>query len=413
MKVTGIRLGEAPGGQSELAAQVSIEHPRPKTYPIWFRGPKGCFGDGPRGDIFLAALLVPAMFLHEELEIEGEVSRELKEAAYERLEPQFLKWHPEKLRPAPLRGARIVEATPAPGAGTGCMFSGGVDSMYSLARRLDEVSHLIFIGGFELPWKREDLKQDALAHLHGLAGELGREVVEVSGSLQRLVNDISRKLSFELRRPAPGFLLVYYFGCMLVAFNLCLRGRIGRTIIPSSWTEDNEATYGSHPELERNWSTSFFSFELDGADTSRIDKIVWLHLNRPDLLGLLRVCVNPPGGGVVNCGRCSKCLRTMMEMRAGGLPETAYGAFAQPLDLRLVRRSFYKGDGGLTDDLLNRARAAGDEELVRSVEIMMGKRFHAPRVIEGWRLRIRAWRKVRRKVRRKARRDAASAVRNP
>lgn len=405
MRATELQLIDLPNGNSEFSARVSVEHPRPHTRRLFFRGPRGCFGDAPPGDILLAALLVPAMFLHEEIEIEGEISREVYEAAYERLAPRFLAWHPKYLKAAPLRGARIVEPRVAAAGGVGCMFSGGADSTFSLLRRLDEVTHLVFIGGFELSWEREDLRREALAHLSGLAREVDREVIVLTSNLRDLADDLGT-WSVELGRRMPGFNMVFYFGCMLVAFNLCLRGVLGRAIIPSSWSEANDVTWGSHPEIEPNWSTPLLAVELDGVDTPRIDKIAWLYANHPDKFRHLRVCARAPRGGVINCGVCTKCRRTMMEMRVAGVPAPAMTMFGAPLDLEQVRRSFFGGDGGVTEEVLERARANGDRELARALEIYLGRRFYLPRVIEGWRLVLKRRRKERRRARRKARHNA-------
>lgn len=47
MKATQIQLETHSDGTDELSAEVSVLKPHPRTYRIWFRGPKGCFGDAP------------------------------------------------------------------------------------------------------------------------------------------------------------------------------------------------------------------------------------------------------------------------------------------------------------------------------------------------------------------------------
>src|SRR5690606_1968820 len=136
---------------------------------------------------------------------------------------------------------------------------------------------------------------------------------------------------------SPGFNMVFNFGSMLVALNLCLRGVQGRAIIPSSWSSTNTVTWGSHPEIEPNWSTPAMAVELDGVETPRIDKIAWLFANHPERWRYLRVCAKAPRGPVINCGECTKCRRTMMEMRVAGVPASATSIFAQPPDLERVR----------------------------------------------------------------------------
>lgn len=344
------------------------------------------------------------MFLHEELIIEGEISRELHDAAYKNLEWRLLKWHDPDLVVTPVQGATIVDDRPPRASGRGCMFSGGVDSGYSLSRHLDSITHLTFIQGFELPWKKDELAQDALRVLNQLAREIGREVLFLKGNLQELIEDLAMG-SHEVGRPRRGFLIQYYFGSMLVTFNLCLRGILGHVTIPSSFTEASGKELGSHPELESNWSTSAIRFELDGQEADRIDKIAYIAAHKPVLFQYLRVCTHPPGGGVVNCGRCSKCFRTMMEMRLAGVGPDAYSNFQHPLSFLYARLSSYPSDGGLTEELYERAKKAGDRQIIRTLEIVLGKRPYFPRKIAlrwyRWKLRKKNRRKLARKARRK------------
>ncbi len=99
-----------------------------------------------------------------------------------------------------------------------------------------------------------------------------------------------------------------------------------------------------------------------------------------------------------------------MEMRVAGAGPDAYVNFARPLSLLYARLSSYPFDRGLTQELLERARQAGDGELVTTLEIVTGQRPYWPRVLARkvylWRLR----RKKDRKARHRARRQAAPST---
>ncbi len=405
MRISGLTLTDTSEGLSELSAEVRVLKPRPETYRVWFRGPQGCFGEAPLGDIYFAAFWIPAMFLHEEFIIEGEVSKELLDAAYGRLEPLFLEWHPHDLVAAPIQGHQIIESVTPPSSGRGCLYSGGVDSYYSIAKHVDSITHLVFIQGFEIQWRRDDLFRDALTLLREGALALNRDVIVLRTNIQDPITDLTMR-SAELGRHSPGFMMIYYFGSMLVSLSLCLRGILGETLIPSSWSAASSKIMGSHPQIEPNWSTSTMSFELDGCEADRIEKLGFLAKSRPECFRWLRVCTVPEGNGVINCGRCGKCLRTMMEMRIAGAGETACLNFDHPLDLNRAKRHIFSRDGGLMQDLLRRAREAGDEEMVKTVEIILGKRFYWPRVqanLYRWGKEWRRGRHRRKRIRRKAR----------
>ena len=44
--------------------------------------------------------------------------------------------------------------------------------------------------------------------------------------------------------------------------------------------------------MEPNWSTPATTFELDGCEAGRLDKIHWLAAEAPRIFERLRVCVN-------------------------------------------------------------------------------------------------------------------------
>jgi hypothetical protein len=144
---------------------------------------------------------------------------------------------------------------------------------------------------------------------------------------------------------------------------------------------------GSHPLLEPSWSSALQSYDLDGGEAGRLDKICSILQWRPDALRRLRVCFEAKGLEP-NCGVCEKCLRTLLAMRLCGGEEYS-DSFAEPLDLGKVKdahiqpflRVFWR-------KLLEEARSRGDTAAARAVETALGERF-------DW---FRLGRRVRRKL---------------
>jgi hypothetical protein len=76
---------------------------------------------------------------------------------------------------------------------------------------------------------------------------------------------------------------------------------------------------GNHPLLDPCWSSEALEFVHDGLEATRIEK-VRLIAQDERALGWLRVCVRPTEDSL-NCGRCEKCLRTMINLHAVGALE--------------------------------------------------------------------------------------------
>ena len=70
--------------------------------------------------------------------------------------------------------------------------------------------------------------------------------------------------------------------------------------------------YGSHPLLDPCYGSAALSIHHDGVRYSRLDKVGIL-AGWDVGLQHLRVCTRPNHPDVLNCGRCEKCTRTMLE----------------------------------------------------------------------------------------------------
>jgi hypothetical protein len=81
--------------------------------------------------------------------------------------------------------------------------------------------------------------------------------------------------------------------------------------------------WGSHPLLDPCYSSSSVEVRHEGVGFRRLESVRVLR-ERPDLLQFLIVCSEMPiDERQANCGRCEKCLRTMLELEIAGLRESA------------------------------------------------------------------------------------------
>ncbi|CAL8968927.1 hypothetical protein PROP_00413 [Propionicimonas sp. T2.31MG-18] len=220
-----------------------------------------------------------------------------------------------------------VEATwvdPAPrGTGVGLFFSGGVDSFYSALDHSSEVTHLIFVTGFDIGLRKDWLDERARAAVGEIAEELGVELLTARTNLRRLSN---RWCSWGKQ----------YHGAALAGIAHLFSPVIGTAIIPSSHAHP----WGSDPELDPLWSSTVRI--VHDRPASRLAKTA--RVADSDLaMRHLRVCycTHP---GEYNCGRCEKCLRTMIALYSVGALERSH-TFPHTVSPRAIARLEIKAGG--------------------------------------------------------------------
>ncbi len=137
---------------------------------------------------------------------------------------------------------------------------------------------------------------------------------------------------------------------------------------------------GSHPLLDPLFSTGALEIRHEGADRTRLEKIEAIAA-RPELLAHLLVCHEAPlPGGVLNCGRCEKCVRTMTELAAAGAPPGA-ASFAAELTPAAIESADVPADLGFYwPPLVEPLRRRGRLDLARAVE----RRVRRAHGVERW-----------------------------
>ena len=317
MRVTDVKLTQRES-VVELSGFIDQFH-------LWFRFPSSYAVESVRGDAFLAASVLPAMLRGEPLEIEESAPvspKLLMEISH--LQRIFHSWNPV---------FKIIEVTAktAPAAarndGVASFFSAGVDSSYTFLKHKQTITHLIFIRGFDFDAKDDALWDDSVLAQQAFANSFGKALIPVATNVNHLAY------------PSTDLGWGSYHGSALAAVGLALSFPV--VYVPASHTYYELFPWGSHPMTDGLWSTEGTTFIHDGAEASRTDKMSHIVADK-NILRHLHVCWERKDD---NCGRCSKCLRTMIAIR---LLRVQGARLPELRALRPIRRSTISGVSELT-----------------------------------------------------------------
>lgn len=308
MKIFPAEIAAADG---QITVTYRYETPsRPSCHgAVWFRvaeRQRDWLAPGPEPAV--AALLFLAMALGEDIEVEQPVSPHFA-YGFRQFVAHFQMWMPAQLARVKLRVPGFVPHRPAGGNVVSC-FSGGVDSFVTLHDHLPPVAlpghgltHLLFAGGFDVPLA-DRLYDELSSEFSILAAKHGLGFVGLSTNVRGLLD--------------PHVPWVNSHGACLAACALVLGGGISRFIIPSTNRQSLLfAPCGSNPVTDPMLGTESLEVLHHGTHLSRIQKILAI-ADSADAREYLRVCwQNIPGRR--NCGRCVKCLKTMMPLEIAGV----------------------------------------------------------------------------------------------
>jgi hypothetical protein len=293
-----LTVRDVESGNGEASARLELEG---RVHVVTLRSSGGTVAGNP--DPFLALALAPAMAAGRPLRVEGEVSPVLL-AAIPRIQ-RMLHWGYPELTEVPVQARSRDEALGARASGVGAFFSGGLDSFYTVLKRRNDFTHLIFVDGFDTPPGYQRRRAQVAESVRRAASELGKPLIEVETDHREFVTD------YVALWPA-------HYGAIAAAAYL-LSSQLGRIYRPGStnYAEYAFAASGSLDHLVTPlWSTDRVDLVYDGFEASRCDKAVLLAQNDV-ALRWLRVCQTRDAEGL-NCGHCEKCLRTMLNLWAAG-----------------------------------------------------------------------------------------------
>lgn len=354
--VIGPFVTRSDGSSTRVSAAISS--PAAIT-ELWF----GMSGTPPvcAGDILIPASLFCAMKSGLPLHIRGAVSPRLA-GNIDLIQTIFNKWYPE-CRKITVTWDNLNDSHPVPGRGTGCFFSGGLDSFYTFLRHRGEIDNLVLVHGFDFWLDDHGLRQQVSGELRNMASELGKPLIEVETNLREFTDQF---LDWGL----------HSFGSGLASIALLLSGGLKKMYIPSSESYAHLEPCGSHPMLDPLWGTESMEIVHDGCEATRGEKA--RHVAQSTVaMNHLRVCYqNLLEKGRYgerpekwNCGRCEKCVRTMLNLYVADALDKC-PTFRTALTPELIRNTDPKYDLAyfhMEENLLNLRDKEGNSELVHAL----------------------------------------------
>jgi hypothetical protein len=355
----------------ELSARVRSGRPRADDR-LWFRVTGAPPPPGPAdASPFLTVLLLVAMRAGEPLDVDGPVSPLLLDRipAAQRF---YRNWYLGRIDETKVTA---TPAAPEPGEARSSMcFTAGIDSWFSYLEwdRNPPIDTFVWI-----PSMYRRLGADAVdrrrAELAGLGARLGARLVCVATNL------------FDFVVPVIGRRRI--FGPALAAAGSTVG--LAQHLIASSSTPNALELWNTHPFLDPLWSTERTEIVHTGDDAERIEKLATLAAAGVDW-ATVHVCHEE----AANCGRCEKCLRTMLGLHAAGVDPAV--AFDRPLTPAAVARTRVP-TGQLwywreIEAILGRPRGVSDRRLLAAVRtaLLRADLTRARRDARRWLTSVRA-----------------------
>lgn len=276
----------------------------------------------PLGDAALAQGLIVAMAAATPLQVEAPVSARLLQlsARYQEIHRAFF---PDETI-VPVQAPVAASAPPDPSRGVGAFLSNGIDSWHAILKHRQEITHYIFILGFDVWLKHHAYAARAVTLARETAAKLGKPLIIVeTNSFDFAHHFIPWPRDGHPLQAAIGFLLSPLLSKIIIAADLPWQGLI---------------TGSEHPHLYEALRSDTFELQHSGSASTRQEKVRGL-CRQPEWLPYLRVCWDMPEDRL-NCGRCEKCLRTMVGLTIEG--QLSQCPVLPPLDIELLKKLEYK-----------------------------------------------------------------------
>ncbi|HET8954483.1 MAG TPA: polysaccharide pyruvyl transferase family protein [Solirubrobacterales bacterium] len=343
-------LRTAPG---ELSFDARIGE---RTTNVWMRTASPAT---PSADAALAAVTMPAMRHGGRLRMTDPVSPRLLRGQREFQAIQRI-WSHDWIGGIALEEVEVEAPTrdPEPGGATGrvaAFFSGGVDSWDTVLENPD-LTDLIFVRGFDLAYAgpHTRLADQVEERLREAAGDLGLPLHVVTTNLREMGD--------------PHLPWGIYYGSAGAAIAHFLAPLFDRVLMATPADYEVQGRWGTNWMVNVLMSAEGVEIADHGGHRSRIERLERL-TEDPVACRSLRVCWENPDGAY-NCGRCQKCLATLIALEAIGARGrvTSFPAELElgPAELARVRI----GDSivlSFWEDLLDVARRSGRGDLEAAI----------------------------------------------
>jgi hypothetical protein len=178
-------------------------------------------------------------------------------------------------------------------------FSGGVDSFDLLAEHGEDIDDLIFVRGFDVVVHDRERNEEVLTGVRAAAQALGKPLLVIDTDLR------------DFSDPVCDWTWFVYGGLIATAI---LLGRTHRTVLCAASVADRHLPAEAVRLRGVGFGNVRTELRIEGRSATRVDKVAAVAAAGA-ARDTLRVCwQNVPG--TINCGTCTKCLRTTLALAA-------------------------------------------------------------------------------------------------
>ena len=304
--------------------EVSIQHGE-KNHQVFFESDD--IDLIPSSETAVALCLYPCMKTGSDLEVNGTIDPQVLRNI-PRIQDFYHCWD-ASFQHITLRNVQALPSSGNKPPRVALFFSGGIDCWYSLLKSQAEITDLVYVWGLDIPLDNQALHEKALASIRQVADAFGKHLIVLRTNLREFT---------ETYVPYNKM-----YGTILAGLSHLLAAEVGKVYIAGGEWYTTLIASGSQVMIDESWSTETLEIIYDGLELSRLGKASVVGQN--DLaMHTLRVCWANPDNDY-NCGRCEKCLRTMVNLQIAGALERCT-TFAVPLSLKRVSRLtfFYQND---------------------------------------------------------------------
>lgn len=289
------------------------------------------------GNTWLVLLLPLAVRLSEPLEISRPIDRDLFTNVH-KLMQIWNGWYPQ-LKPVPIEAEVQERPLQQPGIATAALFSGGVDSWFTLLNHNGNCSQpdtvriddLLRVWGLDIPLEGADERRALREAMLHATSEFKTSYIEVATNLAKT----RWWTEVDWARVAHG--------CAFASVGHALGRRYAHVLIPSTLSDGAAEPWGTHPLTDPLLSSATTKFIHDGAGFNRVEKTE-LVAKSEAALSSLQVCWETRG--YRNCGGCSKCYITMTTLFLLGVLDRCSRFGARQIDKRKLMRIFTGNQSG-------------------------------------------------------------------
>lgn len=309
MQHTHLWQEEATQADGFTTLSVTVEQPNQTPSRLWYRVPseysslltKSC-------DSFVVATIFLAMQQSTNLVVHGDVSPSLLQNLAE-FQAAWNCWCPQRYQQVEITAEVEREPFKASTNQAIAAFSGGVDGCFTVWRhRMGRCGrwqrHIqagLMVHGFDIPLAQEDVFHRAAQKSKLMLSSVGVELIPVATNFRELEQDWEDA-----------------FGTGIASCLMMFQAGYTAGLIGSSDPYNAlNLPYGSNPITDPLLSSESFQIICDGASFSRLQKIQEI-ANWYEAYTNLRVCWEGSQPDK-NCGRCEKCIRTILNFRVLGL----------------------------------------------------------------------------------------------